>query len=293
MKKLQTVSESLKSRIVNEGHVDTDKMMYADSIAKALQKNKSELGNVWTTDIVDAGSDYVSGNGGGTIKYTRPATPDEIQYSVTIDNRKSPEPELDDQGMPIENTGDNVAEDTGDVTICVSINDNKIEDHTFPNQSLCGLSQLVVDYVASIVSEYHSKQKVEVTNEARSKKLNESSISPSDLAVVATGMAGIIGSSVGIAGLMEYLKEHYPKIYNALSKAGSAASTSRTKGVNESSISPSDLAIVASGMAGIIGSSVGIAGLMEYLKEHHPKIYAALSKAGSAATDSRARGVNK
>jgi len=62
------------------------------------------------------------------------------------------------------------------------------------------------------------------------KKVNESP----DLATVAAGVAAVIGSGVGLAGLMEYLKKKYPEVYAALSDLGAAAGDSRTKGVNES-----------------------------------------------------------
>lgn len=66
----------------------------------------------------------------------------------------------------------------------------------------------------------------------KSKKSNVNEASP-DLATVAAGVAAVIGSGVGLAGLMEYLKSKYPDVYAALSDLGSAANDSRTKGVNE------------------------------------------------------------
>lgn len=70
--------------------------------------------------------------------------------------------------------------------------------------------------------------KNKVNNKAN---VNESGV---DLATVAAGVAAVVGSGVGIAGLMEYLKSKYPEVYAALSDLGSAANDSRTKGVNES-----------------------------------------------------------
>jgi len=164
--KLQSVSESIK--IVNEGHVDTDQMMYADAIAKVLQTNKSELGNVWTAEIVDASSDFVGGSGGGRIKYIRPAVPDEVDFSITIENRKSPEPKLGEDGLPIPDSGDNVQEETGDVKISVSINDNPAVEETFKDQALANITQVVTDFVVSVVNEHHQKQKV-AANESKKK----------------------------------------------------------------------------------------------------------------------------
>lgn len=77
-------------------------------------------------------------------------------------------------------------------------------------------------------SEIAKVSKVEDKGRAR---VNETS---PDLATVAAGVAAVIGSGVGLAGLMEYLKSKYPKVYAALSDLGSAANDSRTKGVNES-----------------------------------------------------------
>lgn len=127
----------------------------------------------------------------------------------------------------------------------------------------------------------------------KSGKINEDA----NLAAVATGIAAVIGSGVGIAGLMEYLKTKYPDAYKAMSKLGAAAGDSRARGVNKADEGKvnedANLAAVAAGIAAVIGSGVGIAGLMEYLKEKHPKAYKAMTSLGAAAGDSRTRGVNK
>jgi len=123
-------------------------------------------------------------------------------------------------------------------------------------------------------------------------KINEDA---TNLAAVAAGIAAVIGSGVGIAGLMEYLKEKYPKAYKAMSELGAAAGDSRSRGVNKPDVNESaaDIATVAGGIAAIVGSAVGIEGLMDYLKSKHPKAYKALAGLGAAAGDSRSRGVNK
>lgn len=156
--RLRLISESIQ--IVNEGHVDTDAMMYADGISKALQLKKTELGNMWTAEIVESSSDYVTGNGGGRIKYTKPAVPDEVTFSVEIENRKSPEPQLDEFGQPIPDSGDNVAEEMGDVKVTVSINGNQECEETFKDQALAGLKEIVTGFVMNCVDQYHQKVSV-------------------------------------------------------------------------------------------------------------------------------------
>jgi hypothetical protein len=58
---------------------------------------------------------------------------------------------------------------------------------------------------------------------------------PVNLAAVAAGIAGVIGSGVGVAGLMQMLKTKYPNAYQALSSVGSAAkgSMNQFNGVQE------------------------------------------------------------
>lgn len=154
--RLQTISESIK--LVSEAHVDTDQMMYADGIAKAMQTQKTELSNLWSAEILNSSSDFVTGNGGGRIKYTIPSVPNEVDFRVELLNRKSPEPQIDELGNEV--AGDDVPEDTADVKISVSINDNPIQETTLTSQPLTGLLEAVTSSVMSIVNEYNQKQKV-------------------------------------------------------------------------------------------------------------------------------------
>lgn len=73
------------------------------------------------------------------------------------------------------------------------------------------------------------------TKDKDNKDKNKSKVNEdANLLAVAAGLAGVVASGVGIAGLMELLKEKYPEAYAALSKVGKAASGSRQKGVNAS-----------------------------------------------------------
>jgi len=160
-RRLQTISESLKSS-VNEAHVDTDKLMYADSIAKALQQQKTELGNVWSAEIMNSGSDDTNGNGGGRIKYTIPATPSEVEYQVEIENHRTPGPKLDDQGVPI--PGEEITQDLADVLVTVSIDDSPCAVKHLKDQSISGLKDVIKDIVVSAVKDHHKKQRVAAQN---------------------------------------------------------------------------------------------------------------------------------
>lgn len=225
MKKLKSIRESLNivddqpakgKKSVNEAHVETDKMMYADVIAKEIQKQKTELNNLFQAEITDSSSDYETGNGGGRIKIIRPAVPDELEYHVELENIKDPTPSTNELGEEV--PGDNVPEPIADVTISVSMNDGKMEQEKLKALPLAGLKEAVVTFVMAKTMEHYQKQKV---NEA---KVNEDA---ANLQAVAAGIAAVMASGVGIAGLMEYLKKHFPKAYDALSKTGGAAASGR------------------------------------------------------------------
>lgn len=156
-RRLRTISESLSLSPVNEAHVDTDKMMYADSIAKALQQEKTELGNLWAAEIMNSGSDGTNGNGGGRIRYTIPATPSEVEYQVQIENHRTPGPKLDDHGFPI--PGEEISEDLADVLITISIDDNPIAVKHLKDQFMVDLKDVIKDIVVSEVKNHHKKQR--------------------------------------------------------------------------------------------------------------------------------------
>lgn len=132
-------------------------MMYADSIAKELQQLKTELGNLWSAEIINSGSDETNGNGGGRIRYIIPATPCDVEYEVKISNHNTPGPKLDKGGVPI--PGEEITQDTVDALIIVTINGNPVDVKVFKNQPSTNLNTLVKDTVLSAIKNYHAKDK--------------------------------------------------------------------------------------------------------------------------------------
>jgi hypothetical protein len=145
---------------------------------------------------------------------------------------------------------------------------------------------------------YNAKPVEKSLNKAIKEELNMSAPvneDPVNIAAIAAGLAGIVGSSVGITKLMDYLKAKYPSAYQTMSNLGSAAKGSIDKfnGVQEElnmsapvNEDPVNIAAIAAGLAGIVGSSVGIAKLMDYLKAKYPSTYQTMSNLGSAAKGS-------
>jgi hypothetical protein len=146
---------------------------------------------------------------------------------------------------------------------------------------------------------YNAKPVEKSLNKAIKEDMNVSAPvneDPVNVAAIAAGLAGIVGSSVGIAKLMDYLKAKYPSAYQTMSNLGSAAKGSIDKfnGVQEDMSMPSapvnedpvNVAAIAAGLAGIVGSSVGISQLMDYLKAKYPSAYQTMSNLGSAAKGS-------
>jgi len=131
-------------------------MMYADMIAKALQQQKTELGNLWSAEIINSGSDGVNGNGGGRIKYTIPAVPSEVEFNVQIENHRTPGPKLDDQGVPI--PGEEITHDLVDALLTIAIDDNPIAVKHLKDQPMTDLKNVIGNMVVNVVTDYHSSK---------------------------------------------------------------------------------------------------------------------------------------
>jgi len=79
---------------------------------------------------------------------------------------------------------------------------------------------------------YNAKPVEKSLNKAIKEDMNVSAPvneDPVNVAAIAAGLAGIVGSSVGIAKLMDYLKAKYPSAYQTMSNLGSAAKGSIDK----------------------------------------------------------------
>jgi len=117
---------------------------------------------------------------------------------------------------------------------------------------------------------------------------------------ILSGVIGIIAAAGGIEGFMRYLKAKKPDWYNTMAGLGSAAGNSRQRGMGDSTSVDSSANMnedavgagtILSGVIGIIAAAGGIEGFMRYLKAKKPDWYNTISGLGSAAGNSRQRGM--